>query len=82
LQKTQDAQVDAAKINPALAKKLKLEEGQLVTAKQGDNETEITISIDDRISDNSVYLCAAIDAAASLGGGFDSIELAAAGTDK
>ena len=82
LQKTQDAQVDFAKINPALAKKLKLEEGQLVTAKQGDNEAEITISIDDRISDNSVYLPAGIDAAASLGGGFDSIELAAAGTAK
>ncbi|MCU7836611.1 MAG: NADH-quinone oxidoreductase subunit NuoG [gamma proteobacterium symbiont of Taylorina sp.] len=82
LQKTQDAQVDFAKINSALAKKLKLNDGQLVIAKQGDNTAEITLSIDDRICDNSVYLPAGIDAAASLGGGFDSIELAAAGTSK
>ena len=82
LQKTQDAQVDFAKINSALAKKLKLDDGQVVIAKQGENEAEITISIDDRISDNSVYLPAGIDAAASLGGGFDSIELVAASTAK
>lgn len=82
LQKTQDARVDFARINSALAKKLKLEDGQVVTAKQGDNGAEITISIDDRISDNSVYLPAGIDAAASLGGGFDSIELVAASAAK
>jgi len=82
LQKTQDGQVDFAKINHALAKKLKLDDGQLVTAKQNGHSAEITISIDDRISDNSVYLPAGIDAAASLGGGFDSIELVSASTTK
>ena len=82
LQKTQDALVDFAKINSALAKKLNLEDGQVVTARQGDLAAEIIISIDDRISDNSVYLPAGIDAAASLGGGFDSIELVAASSAK
>ena len=82
LQKTQDAQVDFAKINSTLAKKLKLEDGQSVMAKQGEHEAKITLSIDDRISDNSVYLAAGIDAAASLAGGFDSIELVAASTAK
>ena len=75
LQKTQDAQVDFAKINSALAKKLKLEDEQLVTAKQGDNSTDVTINIDDNISDNCVYLPAGTAAAALLGGGFDTIEL-------
>ena len=76
------AQVDFAKINSVLAKKLKLEDGQSVTLKQGEQTAEITLSIDDRISDNSVYLPAGIDAAASLAGGFDSIELVAASTAK
>ena len=75
LQQTQDAQVDFAGINSALAKKLKLEDAQIVTAKQGDNTAEVTISIDDRITDNCVYLPAGNIAAASLGGGFDTIEL-------
>jgi len=75
LQKTQDAQVEYAKINSALAKKLKLEDAQSVTAKQGDNSTELTVSIDDRITDNCVYLPAGSVAASSLGGGFDTIEL-------
>ncbi len=74
LQQTADAQVDFAKINSTLAKKLKLEEGQEVTAKQGENSSKVTISIDDKIADNCVYLPAGITAAASLGGGFDSIE--------
>ena len=78
LQKTQDAQVDFAKINTALAKKLKLEDAQQVTAKQGDNTADIIISIDDRITDNCVYLPAGITAASSLGGGFETIELVAA----
>ncbi len=82
LQETQDAQVDFAKINSALAKKLKLEDEQAVTAKQGDNTADITISIDDRISDNCVYLPAGISAASSLGGGFDSIELIATNVAK
>ncbi|MCU7938225.1 MAG: NADH-quinone oxidoreductase subunit NuoG [gamma proteobacterium symbiont of Bathyaustriella thionipta] len=75
LQQTQDAQVDCARINSALAKKLKLEESQPVTAKQGDNTADVTISIDDRITDNCVYLPAGNVAASSLGGGFDAIEL-------
>jgi NADH-quinone oxidoreductase subunit G len=75
LQQTQDAQVDFAGINSALAKKLKIEDAQIVTAKQGDNSAEVTISIDDRITDNCVYLPAGNIAAASLGGGFDTIEL-------
>ena len=75
LQQTQDAQVDFAKVNSALAKKLKLADAQIVTAKQGDNTAEVTISIDDRITDNCVYIPAANNAAASLGGGFDTIEL-------
>jgi len=75
LQQTQDAQVDCAKINSALAKKLKLEDAQSVTAKQGDNTAEVTISIDDRITDNCVSIPAGSSAASSLGGGFDTIEL-------
>ncbi len=74
LQQTQDAQVDFAKINSTLAKKLKLEDGQKVTAKQGENSSDIIISIDDKIADNCVYLPAGIAAASSLGGGFDNIE--------
>ncbi len=75
LQETQDGQVAFARINSALAKKLKLENDQSVTAKQGDNSAQVTVSIDDRVSDNCVYLPAGIAAASSLGGGFDSIEL-------
>jgi len=75
LQKTRDGQVEFAKLNSALAKKLKLEDAQKVTVKQGDNTADITISIDDRITDNCVYLPAGITAASSLGGGFDAIEL-------
>ncbi|MCU7798696.1 MAG: NADH-quinone oxidoreductase subunit NuoG [gamma proteobacterium symbiont of Lucinoma myriamae] len=75
LQKTQDAQVDVAKINSALAKKLKLEDAQAVTAKQADNTAQVTISIDNKITDNCVYLSAGNVAASSLGGGFDTIEL-------
>ena len=75
LQKTQDADVNFARINSALARKLKLDEAQTVTVKQGDNTADIAVSIDDRITDNCVYLPAGIAAAASLGGGFDTIEL-------
>jgi len=80
LQKTQDAQDEFTKINSALAKKLKLEDGQLITARQGDNTADVTISIDDRITDNCIYLPAGTSAAASLGGGFDTIELVAKST--
>ncbi len=82
LQQTQDAQVEFAKINSALAKKLKLEDAQQVTAKQGDNTADISISIDDRITDNCVYLPAGIAAASSLGGGFEAIELLTTGVAK
>lgn len=82
LQKTQDSQVSIAKINSALAKKLKLEDDQSVTAKQGDNTADITVCIDDRITDNCVYLPAGIAAAASLGGGYDTIELVSTNSAK
>ncbi len=77
LQKTQDAQIDYACLNSSLAKKLKLEEGQSVIAKQDDTSTDVEIKIDDNIADNCVYLPAASSAAVSLGGGFDTIELIA-----
>ncbi|MDX2505003.1 MAG: NADH-quinone oxidoreductase subunit NuoG [Gammaproteobacteria bacterium] len=83
LHKTQDGEMAYfAKINNALAKKLQLQDAQQVSAKQGDNATDITISIDDRITDNCVYLPAGIAAAASLGGGFDTIELIATSAAK
>ncbi|WP_198266156.1 NADH-quinone oxidoreductase subunit NuoG [sulfur-oxidizing endosymbiont of Gigantopelta aegis] len=72
---TEDAQVEFAKVNSQLASQLKLDDKQTVTAKQGDNTVEITLSIDDSIADNCVYLPAGINAAASLCGGFDTIEL-------
>ncbi|MCW8929092.1 MAG: NADH-quinone oxidoreductase subunit NuoG [Gammaproteobacteria bacterium] len=82
LQESQDGQVAFAKINSALAKKLKLEDEQIATAKQGDNTADITVRIDDRVSDNCVYLPAGIAAASLLGGGFDSIELIATNVAK
>jgi len=75
LQQTQDAQVNNARVNSSLAKKLKLEDGQQVVAKQGDYSTEVTMLIDDTIADDCVYLPAACQAASSLGGGFETIEL-------
>jgi NADH-quinone oxidoreductase subunit G len=78
LQQTQDAQVEFACINSAMAKKLKLEDEQAVTVTQGENSVEMTLTIDDRISDNCVYIPAGITAAASLGSGFETIELTSA----
>jgi len=75
LQKTSDAQVEFACINSALAKKLKLEDAQMVIAKQGEHSVEIALCIDNRIADNCVFLPAGSIAAASLGGGFEPIEL-------
>jgi len=75
LQKTRDAQVEFATINSALAKKLKFENAQIITAKQGEYSVELALCIDDRIADNCVSLPAGSVAATSLGGGFEAIEL-------
>lgn len=78
LQQTTDAQLAnarAARINSALAKKLKLEDGQSVSAVQGEHSAELSISIDDSIADNCVYIAAGTALASALGGGYDSIEL-------
>ncbi len=75
LQLTADAQVNSARINSALAKKLKLEDGQDVSAVQDKYNVDISISIDDRIADNCVYIPAGIEQASALGGGYDTIEL-------
>jgi len=89
LQKTADADVNYVSINTALARKLKLDNDQLVTVTQGgsDNEndsdsgsgsgSDMNIRIDDSITDNCVYLPAGLAAAATLGSGFDTIELTA-----
>ncbi len=78
LQKTQDAQVESVRINSALAKKLKLEDGQIVKIEQAEHSVSASLKVDDRITDTCVYLAAGTQIAKSLGGGFDSIELSAA----
>ncbi len=77
LQKTADAQVNCARINSATAEKLKIEDGQTVSAVQDGHSVDINISIDDRIADNCVYVPAGIESATALGGGYNAIELKA-----
>ena len=75
LQQTVDAQVNYARINSATAEKLKIEDGQTVSAVQDGNAVDIAVSIDDRIADNCVYIPAGIESAVTLGGGYGAIEL-------
>jgi NADH-quinone oxidoreductase subunit G len=86
LQQTTDADINYVRVNTALAKKLKLDDEQQVTVTQGGSANEkgsdnigadMNLRIDDSITDNCVYLPAGLAAAATLGSGFDTIELTA-----
>jgi len=75
LQDTQDGQLNGIRINQKLADKLKLSDGQKVTAKQGETSCESVLSIDNSIPDNCLHLAAATTTGSSMGKGFSAIEI-------
>ncbi len=75
LQKTISKEILSIRINQKLADKLRLAQGDWVTAKQDASEITLPLIIDNSISDDAVALAAAIEATAHFGEVFGDIEL-------
>lgn len=76
LQATHDALYpQGAHLSQVLAKKLSLNQGDLVSVSQGEQEVILPLVIDDRIPAGCVFVAQALTAHASLGAGYEPIEI-------
>jgi len=75
LKHTPDAWANGARINNQMAKGLSLGEGDSVRISQGEGSAEITVTIDDGVPDNCVWLPAALPAGSGLGCSFGEISV-------
>jgi len=75
LQHTPDAWSNGARINNSMAAGLSLGEGDSIRLTQGENSAEMTVTIDDGVPDNCVWLPAALPASVGLGCSFGEISV-------
>jgi len=75
LQLTKDADQNHAAINAALAEKLNIAEGELVSITQAGHSELIEVRIDNAIADDCVWLPAAEELSVQMGNTYSSIEL-------
>lgn len=79
LQETQlimEGNVAVAKLHPQTAKKLGLSQGQLALVKQK-GEVRLPVELDERLAEDTVWLAGGIEATASLGDLFGTVEISA-----
>jgi len=75
LQKTLDADQQYVKVNPALADRLGLQEGERVKFTQNAKSDYAVLKIDEAVVDNCVWLPAALPVSVNMGNTFAAIEL-------
>lgn len=68
LQKTHDAADHVARVNEATAGRMSLAAGERVRVELNDEVLELELAIDDRVADDCVWISAAIEHTAKLGG--------------
>ncbi len=74
LQQTADARYAAlARVHPAMAAKLSLEDGDLALVRQGERSAELRIALDGRVADGSIVIATAIAGARGLGPAFGAV---------
>jgi len=75
LQHTPDAWANGARVGAALASSLNLVDGDSIKLAQGDDVAEISVSIDEGVPDDCVWLPTTVAGSESLGLGFGAVTL-------
>ncbi len=75
LQQTADGADTAARVNSAVARRLRLEESERVLVRQGDARVSMALTIDDGIADECVWIPAGTRESARLGPMLGALEL-------
>ena len=75
LQRTPDSWSNGARVNSRVASDLSLAEGDNIRVTQGEGIAEMSVTIDDGVPDNCVWLPAALPASAALGCSFGEISV-------
>ncbi len=76
LQQTTDAHnASLARVHPALAAKIGLEDGDLALVRQGERSAELRIAIDERVADGCIVAALAVPATRGLGPAFAAVTI-------